>query len=145
MTGLTNQRLIGRQHAAVALVTSDRNQRHCAKLLLGDVRGGVTPQNRRTWVIVLEKNHKTMSYQETQACWELDLSGPVFIETGPGSGPVDSDLSFEEAGDPVPEFRLRAATKKPDRDEEDSHVTENLQDGPHVNNMMDENLQLVFI
>lgn len=33
----TDQRLVGRQHAAVALVSSDGNQRHGAKLLLGDV------------------------------------------------------------------------------------------------------------
>lgn len=49
----SNQRLIGRQHAAVALVSSDGDERHRSELLLGDVRGGVAAQRRRTRVIVL--------------------------------------------------------------------------------------------
>lgn len=53
--GCTDQRLIGWQHAAVALISSDRNQRHGAKLLLGDVWGWVTAENWRNRIIILEE------------------------------------------------------------------------------------------
>lgn len=73
----TNQRLVGGQHAAVALVSSDGNQRHGAELLLGDVRGGVAAENRRNRIVVLEKTPGGKNPQQSRdkAVWSEGAMG----------------------------------------------------------------------